>query len=231
MSKVNVSVIIPTYNEEKIIEKQLHHVLSLGFDEVILCDARSTDQTKVIVTSFDPVVFVEGNFYRASAMNEGARRAKGDILLFLHTDCTLSKNAKTLILEAMDDKKNVAGAFKTWTVMPDGQNVWWSFLFHLADFRSRYSSKPYGDQAMFVRKNSFNQVGGFKNLKIMEDYDLSQRLLSIGNICILSERVLVSARRMLKRPIYYLWMINLIPLLYRLGFSDQWLKKIYADPR
>ena len=102
---------------------------------------------------------------------------------------------------------------------------------HLADLRSRYTKRPYGDQAMFVRRQAFDVVGGFASLPLMEDIDLARRLARIGRIARVPARVLVSGRRFYARPVFSFAVMNVFPLLFRLGVSAQRLATLYGHIR
>jgi hypothetical protein len=102
---------------------------------------------------------------------------------------------------------------------------------HLADLRSRYSRLPYGDQALFVRREVFQAVGGFSVIPLMEDLDLSRRLRRLGTISIVRARVKVSGRRFIERPILYTTLVNVFPLLYRWGVPPAWLARLYKAVR
>ena len=167
---------------------------------------------------------------RARQMNTGAQAATGRVLLFLHADVQLPKNAATWIARALASADVVGGAFRTWTISDSGG--WWPGpLLHLADLRSRYSSLPYGDQAIFVRADAFRAIGGFPDQPLMEDLELGRRLRSVGRLVTVPARVQVSGRRFEARPFYYTLLVNVFPLLYRLGVSPQRLAQLYGNPR
>jgi GT2 family glycosyltransferase len=163
-------------------------------------------------------------------MNLGAQAARGDVLLFLHVDVALPEDARARVAAALADPAVVAGAFRTWTVA-DGRASWLAPLLHLGDLRSRYSSLPYGDQAVFVRAGTFRQIGGFPDQPLMEDLELARRLRRVGRIRIVPARVRVSGRRFLARPLYYFLLVNFLPLLYALGVPAARLARLYGDPR
>ena len=102
-------------------------------------------------------------------------------------------------------------------------------MLHLADLRSRYTTLPYGDQAMFVRADVFRGVGGFPEIAIMEDLALSRKLRRLGRIVTVPARVEVSGRRFIARPILYTAAVRLFPLLYRLGVSPDTLARFYRS--
>jgi hypothetical protein len=104
-------------------------------------------------------------------------------------------------------------------------------LLRLADLRSRYTSLPYGDQALFVRAEIFHAIGGFPEMPLMEDLELSRRLRRRGRIRTVRDCVRVSGRRFEARPLYYAFLMNVLPLLYRLGVPAAWLARTYGNPR
>lgn len=165
-------------------------------------------------------------------MNAGAAAASGEVLLFLHVDVSLPADALRWIRRALLGPGVVAGAFRTWTVadVRGGMPLWAPFL-HLADMRSRYSRLPYGDQALFVRAAAFRAAGGFPEIELMEDLELSRRLWRVGTVVTLPACVQVSGRRFLARPLFYLAVMNLFPLLYRCGVAPATLNRIYGHVR
>jgi hypothetical protein len=124
----------------------------------------------------------------------------------------------------------VAGAFRTWTVA-DEAPPWFAPLLHLADVRSRVTRYPYGDQALFVRAHVFRAIGGFPEIPLMEDLELSHRLWKHGRIARCPASVRVSGRRFIARPIVYTALVNVFPLLYRAGVSPRTLARLYAQVR
>lgn len=228
---LTISVIVPVLNEARRLNAQLDRLRRLPeLREVIVVDGGSADGSLHQARRHSGCVTVlESARGRARQMNAGARRASGDILVFLHADVWLPAGAPTLIRAALAHEDTVAGAFRTWTV-PDGP-TWLGPLLHLADLRSRLSGLPYGDQALFVRAPVFRAVGGFPELPIMEDLALSERLRRRGRIARVPANVLVSGRRFLARPVYYTLLVNVLPALWRLGVPADVLARMYGDAR
>ncbi|MFN2427205.1 MAG: TIGR04283 family arsenosugar biosynthesis glycosyltransferase [Candidatus Binatia bacterium] len=223
---------IPVLNEEARIADCLQRLLEMaGLPEIIVVDGGSSDRTVEIARSFAGVTVVDAPKGRALQMNAGAAAATGEVLLFLHADVHLPADAAEHIECALHDEEVVAGAFRTWTVDDRPRSSWIAPLLHLADLRSRYSGLPYGDQAMFVRSSAFRALGGFAEVPIMEDLELSRRLRSAGKIRVVPAVVTVSGRRFLERPLYYFFLINLMPLFYRAGVSPRVLTRFYGDVR
>jgi rSAM/selenodomain-associated transferase 2 len=226
-----ISVIIPVLNEEQRIGERLGELGRMaGVAEVIVVDGGSSDRTAEISRGFPGVRLVSAARGRGSQMNAGARVASGDVLLFLHADVALPPDAATWVARMLADPAVVAGAFRTWTVADMGRSCLGPLL-HLADLRSRYTRLPYGDQALFVRREAFERVGGFPDQPLMEDWELSRRLGRIGRIATAPAAVRVSGRRFLSRPIRSAVLMRLFPLLYRLGVPPRVLARLYDDPR
>jgi uncharacterized protein len=226
-----ISVIIPALNEQARIASRLEELKATGgIDEVIVVDGGSTDRTAAIARSFDGVTVIESDRGRARQMNAGAKVATGSVFLFLHADVSLPKDAAALINQALDRPGAIAGAFKTWTVA-DSHRTWFEPLLHLADLRSRYTSLPYGDQTIFVSADAFRAAGGYPDQPLMEDLEFSRRLKRQGKIVRVSASVTVSGRRFQRRPLYYAALMNVFPLLYRMGVPAQSLARFYRDSR
>nr|MBA3817827.1 glycosyltransferase family 2 protein [Deltaproteobacteria bacterium] len=168
---------------------------------------------------------------RGPQLNAGAAAASGDVLLFLHADTVLPKDAVAHVASALATPGVVAGAFTTWTVADTDEQPWFAPLLHLADIRSRITRHPYGDQGVFVRADVFRALGGFADIPLMEDLELSRRLRRAGTIHRCDASVRVSGRRFIARPIVFTTLVNVFPLLYRAGVSPRTLARFYAHIR
>jgi rSAM/selenodomain-associated transferase 2 len=162
-------------------------------------------------------------------MNAGARVATGEILLFLHADTFLPQNFPELLRDALQDPATIGGRFD---VQLDATG--WSFrmIETLMNARSRLTRIATGDQAIFVRRDAFLDLGGFPEMELMEDVEFSRRLKRKGKIACLRARVLTSARRWQRdgvfRTIGLMWLLR---LAYFLGVPPRRLRMFYADTR
>ncbi len=234
MSAATLSVIVPTLDEERRIGPQLERLVrEPGVDEIVVVDGGSTDATRTVVAAWPGVRLLLAERGRARQMNAGARAAAGELLLFLHADTLLPEGGVAALRHALQAPAVVAAAFRTWTVVddPTAPRAWLGPLLHLADLRSRYSGLPYGDQGLCLRAADFAALGGFADLPLMEDLELSQRLRRRGRIRTLPASVQVSGRRFLARPLFYTVVMNVFPLLYRAGVSPARLARLYAAVR
>jgi uncharacterized protein len=226
-----LSIVMPVLNEERRIGRALAELARTpGLHEIIVVDGGSTDRTRALAEQHHATVIAAPRG-RGPQLNAGAAIATGQVLLFLHADVRLPRDAVAHVRDVLADNDVIAGAFRTWTTADDDDRPWFSPLLHLADLRSRVTRFPYGDQAMFVRSAAFHAAGGFRDVPIMEDLELSHRLWQHGRIVTCRGRVRVSGRRFVARPLSSLLAVNLFPLLYRAGVSPHTLARFYAHVR
>jgi rSAM/selenodomain-associated transferase 2 len=227
---MKLSVIVPVLHEARLIETALTRLTrQLPVAEVIVVDGGSTDDTLALAQQVDGVTVLQGPRGRAQQMNVGAAHAKGDVLLFLHADTTLPPDAHACIQAALADPGVAGGAFRIRTTAEPPP--WWAFALHAADLRSRYSGLPYGDQGIFCRAAVFRDVGGFAELRLMEDLAFSQALRQRGRLVVVRSQVTVSGRRFVAQPVRSFLAMNTFPVLFRLGVSTHTLERLYGNPR
>ena len=224
MAQYTVSIIIPVLNEAAIIRSTLEQLCHYPQIEVIVVDGGSQDNTVEIARQMAQVITVEGKG-RAGQMNAGADLASSDILLFLHADTRLPDRFVELVDRTLKPKNTVAGAFE---LAIDGNDTSLRWIERLVNMRSRLFSLPYGDQAIFMPRKTFLEIGGFANLPIMEDFEFIKRIKKIGRIAIASAAVTTSGRRWQKLGVWQTTFINqLIIAGYYLGISPTKLGKFY----
>jgi rSAM/selenodomain-associated transferase 2 len=225
---MNISVIIPVLNEEKHVAATLQSLARLAPFEIIVVDGGSTDRTAELCQQFGVKVMVSGRG-RARQMNSGAKAASGDILLFVHADTTLPNSAFDDIRLGLGDSRYVGGRFD---VELDGEHWMLKVIGAMINYRSRLSKVSTGDQAIFVRRFVFEQIGGYPDIPLMEDVAFCRTLRHAGQIACLKSRVMTSARRWeidgVWRTILRMWALK---LLYLAGVSPNRLKQYYADAR
>ncbi len=194
----SLSIIIPVLNESHQICSLLHRLVAAtnaeinhADIEIIVADGGSHDRTVEVAQSFN-VRVLSSDPGRATQMNAAARDARGDVLLFLHADTALPDGFHTVITETLSGSNVVAGAFEL-TIQSDFpalRLVEWG-----VKWRSRLFQMPYGDQALFIKRTTFEEMGGFADLPIMEDFELMQRLKQRGRVAIAPASVTTSGRR------------------------------------
>lgn len=219
-----LSVIIPALNEALVLQATLDAVgAPSDILEVIVVDAGSTDQTKEIAQHHGCKVFI-GNPGRANQMNAGAAIATGEHLLFLHADTRLPDGYRVEI-ERVLSTSVACGAFP---LQIDAQGLGLRIIESGVAIRSRILQMPYGDQALFFRSTDFYTHTGFKQMSIMEDYELVARMRKIGRIGIANKPVKTSARRWVKKGVLRTTLVNqLCVIAYWLGYSDTTIARLY----
>ncbi len=192
MSTIEISVIIPTFNEEETISQCLETVIDIPGIEVIIADGGSTDRTVEIAEQHRDVKVVTSLMGRSVQMNKGAKCAGGEILLFLHADCVLPREAVLNVRNVIKGSSFVGGAFKI-RLLSD--KLFYRAIEKGINFRSKIFKLPYGDQGLFAKRSVFEQLGGFREMPNCEDLDFICRLKKQGEIIILDERISSSIRR------------------------------------
>jgi rSAM/selenodomain-associated transferase 2 len=185
-----ISVIVPTLNEAASLALTLCKVRAQKPHEILVADGGSTDGTEGAAGLADH--FLRSERGRAAQMNAGAARATGDVLLFLHADCTLEDGALRAAERCLWRRSIVGGCFSM-RVAAEG------FLYRSIDAcataRVRLTGLIYGDQGLFLRRRDFERLGGFPPLRLMEDVFFSRRLRHEGRPAVLPQKIFVSPRR------------------------------------
>jgi rSAM/selenodomain-associated transferase 2 len=187
---MGISVIIPALDEASCIAQTIRSVRLQGPQEIIVVDGGSTDGTPQAAGGADQVM--HGPRGRASQMNAGAASANGDVLLFLHADCTLEDGALADARRALADARVAAGCFRM-NVPENG--IVYRAIDACASLRVRLTGLVYGDQGLFLRRDTFERIGGFPPLRLMEDVYISKRLRRCGRVVVVPRRIFVSPRR------------------------------------
>lgn len=221
-----ISIIIPVLNERETLCRHLPWLQPLRGEEheIVLVDGGSTDGGPEEVADLvdQSITSPPG---RARQMNAGATAARGDILLFLHIDTVLPENAAERILQALQTPDTVWGRFD---VRLSGGRPVFRRIERMINRRSRWSGIATGDQAIFVRRGTFEEVGGYPDIPLMEDVALSRALRRLARPCCLPGPVITSSRRWERkgvvRTVLLMWWIR---LLYRLGVSTERLHRLY----
>ena len=194
-----LSIVVPALNEAAGIAAMLQALAPLRARgvELLLADGGSSDATADRAAPWVDAV-VQAPRGRALQMNAGAARAGADVLLFLHADTLLPAGADGLVLQA------VAGGacWGRFDVQIDGRPAMLRVVAALMNLRSRASGIATGDQAIFVTRAAFAQVGGFPVQPLMEDIELSRRLKRIAPPACLRARVVTSGRRWEQRGVW-----------------------------
>lgn len=225
---MQISVIIPTYNEEDVIQKTIQAVLSRAGDELlemIVVDGGSSDRTAEKVRLSDARLVQSEKKGRAAQMNAGASEAKGEILYFLHADSKPPENFDMQIRAAVA-KDIPAGCFRLAFDHPHPllKAFAWFTRFDLDLFR-------FGDQSLFVKKSVFEKAGGFREDHIvMEDQEIVTRIKKRAPFIVLPDAVTTSARKYLDIGIVKLQFIFVVIFtFYYAGVKQETLKSMYRE--
>ena len=237
MSGPKITVIIPVLNEQVSVSECLRQFERLdrggscaSYCEIIVVDGGSSDRTWDIASEFSQAkVLLSKIPGRAAQMNAGAERASGDILLFLHTDTYLPQNAFDEIIDSINSDGTVGGRFR---LRLSESGISYRLIGVMSTLRSKYLGITYGDQAIYVRKDVFQRVGGFPEIPIFEDSEFCKKLSRTGNFQMLHEQVTASARRWKKNGVWKtvlkMWLLK---FLYSLEVPPEKLVKHYECVR
>jgi uncharacterized protein len=226
--RARISVIVPTLNEQEHICATLSHVHLAAGDELIVVDGGSTDATVALARQFTSLVLCSPAG-RARQMNGAARLARGDILLFLHADTLLPRHGLDAVRTTMQRSHIVGGAFRLAFTpsTPALRVIAWG-----TNLRTRLARLPYGDQALFVRRDLFETLGGYADVPFLEDVKLVQALRRRGQLAFLPQTVYTSARRWRQEGVLYTTIRNnVLMLLYVCGVAPATLQRWYQNRR
>lgn len=228
MDHPKFSIIVPVLHEAERINDLIGHLRQLDSEkscEIIVVDgARERDTLEAIHTN--DVVKISSEKGRAKQMNVGASVARGKILVFLHADTELPIGALKK-MDAVVEKGYMAGAFDLGI---QSNQLIFKVIAFLGSLRSRLNRIPYGDQAIFIQKEYFSKIGGYKEVPLMEDVELMRRIKRSGNkIWIVYDRVVTSPRRWEKEGVIYCILRNwILQTLYFLGVPADRLARFYT---
>ncbi len=228
--KYKFSIIIPVLNEQDLINPLIQNLrlqALMNTAEVIVVDGDPNGSTINLIHD-RKTTCATSEPGRDRQMNTGAAIARGEILIFLHADTKLPRDALKKIAEVLENKQLVAGAFD---LAIDSNRLILKYIAARARLRSRLNRIPYGDQAIFIRRAYFEEIGGFKEMPLMEDIDLMRRIKKDGKrIYILKDRVSTSARRWEKQGAIRTTLRNqVLVTLYYLGVSPEKLARFYRQ--
>ena len=228
---MTLSVVVPALDEAANLTRLLPDLArTCPGAEVIVVDGGSRDGTAAVASGRPGVRFLASARGRARQMNAGAREASGDVLLFLHADTRLPEGAAVAIVEALGAPAVVGGRFD---VRFDSPRRILRVVAWFMNARSRATSICTGDQAIFVRRADFEAVGGYPDIPLMEDIELSRRLKARGRLAALRVRVTTSARKWEREgPLRTIGLMWALRLLHFCGVAPARLHRwYYGAPR
>ncbi|MDR1017532.1 MAG: TIGR04283 family arsenosugar biosynthesis glycosyltransferase [Lachnospiraceae bacterium] len=222
-----ISIIIPIYNESKIIEKTIEMLEPFKDKaEILFVDGGSTDDTLAKIPKGYKVINSPKG--RAVQMNMGAKASSGNVLFFLHGDSELPSDAISEINRVMKEYDFGCFGIGFHTIDP---------IMKICQFISNHRiidrKVVFGDQGIFIKRELFEKVGGFPGIPIMEDYEFSLRLKKL-NIPIgrTKHKIYTSDRRFKPgRKLIIMWQMNRLRAMYRKGYDINILADMYKDVR
>ncbi|MDE0690342.1 MAG: TIGR04283 family arsenosugar biosynthesis glycosyltransferase [Candidatus Poribacteria bacterium] len=222
-----ISIIIPILNEAKILDRTLSRLQpELGPHELIIVDGGSSDNSVCIAKGYGEVLTSARG--RAKQLNAGAAAATGDILLFLHADVWLETGALVAV-EAALSAGYIGGGFRQ---KIDGKCILYRLIEIAGDIRGKYLKVFYGDSGIFLARATFEKIGGFPDVPILEEMEFSRGLRKLGKTTLIGPHIHLSARRWEARGIIRTTLNNwLITFLYFLKVSPERLAKLYSHIR
>ena len=226
----SLAIVIPVFNEEKTLAHAIKRIQRLELDatdELVFVDGGSTDKTKRLILDAG-FKCLNSELGRAKQMNKGAKNTKSDIILFLHIDTSISSSNISNIKKTYS-QGSLSGRFN---ICLSGHNISYRIISFFINLRSCLTKVSTGDQAIFVSRHVFENVGGFPELALMEDVALSKKLRTIGHVACLKDTLTTSSRRWEKhgimKTVVLMWKLR---LLYWLGRDPEKLVKIYRNAR
>lgn len=222
-----ISIIIPVRNESETLPQLLRYLYSVPgqeyIQEIIVCDGMSTDNTVVMAIGMGASVTLCQGWGRAFQMNEGAKRASGQILYFLHADSKPPGNFVFDIIKKINTGYD-AGCFRLrfdWDHWFLKANAWFT--------RFNVNAVRFGDQSLFIKKGTFMRIGGFRqDLIIMEDQEIVGRIKKGGEFTVIPDYVVTSARKYKVNGIYRMQAIFCyIYFAYQFGIPQKNLESMY----
>ena len=220
----SISVVIPALNEAALVGGAVETALRYEGAEVIVVDARSTDGTAAEAAAHGAHVLA-CPASRAAQQNLGALHARGEVLLFLHADARLPAGYAAQVRETLARSRVSAGAFR---LRIAGRGAALRLVEAATHVRARLLRMPYGDQAIFLPRDTFVAAGGFATMPLMEDYELVRRLGRLGRVAVARAATTVSGRRWARLGVWRTtWVNRLVILGYRLGVPAATLARFY----
>lgn len=221
-----ISAIIPTLDEEKMLPALLDRLAMQAGDglEVVVSDGGSADATLAIARDRKALV-IRAERGRGRQLNAGAAAARGEVLWFVHADCLPDPGAVPAIARAMADLDRPGGYFRLRfaPASPSLRLIAWG-----SHLRAALTGHVFGDQGLFVRRSAFQDLGGFPDQPLMEDWELSIALGRLGRLVSLPLPMVTSSRRFLAGGTWpTFWRMQALKLRYCLGAPADALAKAY----
>jgi len=223
----SVCVVIPALNDEALVAAAVSSAQAGGAAEILVVDGGSHDATRAVAAAAGARV-LDSSVGRARQMNAGASVATSDVLLFLHADTVLPPGACVLATRTLTDPRTVAGGF-AFDVPAKARHS--ALISAVGRLRGSLGGLPWGDQGLFLARDTFRALGGFPVQQTMEDYEFVRRLARFGRVTTLPERAITSARSWEDHGLVAPTLVNLAAItMYELGADSEsvaaWRRRI-----
>lgn len=226
-----ISIIVPIYNEEKNIRDFIYNLYCLENikeHEVLFIDGGSSDKTKEILEElkyFGYSYYTSPKKGRANQMNYGVEISHGDILWFVHADSVLKKDVIKKVLACPTE----VGCLKI-KFHPNSLSMRINSI--VSNARAGITNIAFGDQGLFLTRRAFEKVGGYKDMPIMEDYQISQDLTALDyKITVIPSTITTSTRRYKGHTYKTMWQMQKLQKMHLRGVSAEKIAKMYRDVR
>ena len=219
-----VAIVVPTLNEAEEIVAALRQLRRDFPDcELVVVDGGSSDATATLAAGHARVL--QSPPGRAVQMNAGASATTAPVLWFVHADCRIDPNALGQLRAALADPAVVGGGL---SLRFDRRSVGLDYLAWSSTKRARHLHQVFGDQAMFVRRGAFETLGGFPEIAIMEDLELSRRLARRGRLVVLRSTSTASSRRFVEHGTWSMIVfMQVLKACYFFGVAPEKLRRLY----
>ena len=202
-----ISVIIPTLNEEKNIEKCIKSIKNQNTSvEILIVDGGSTDNTLQIAQSIQAATLIQSKPGRGTQIMRGIYSASGDIIIIVHADTLLTENSLSRLLTSLKNHPEIVGG--SFGALYQNHHIRFRITECMNNMRSIITGISFGDQAQFFRKNVLQDT--FPALKLMEDIELSYRMKEKGSLLFIPKGVYCSDRTWVRKT----YLINFIRVLF-----------------
>jgi rSAM/selenodomain-associated transferase 2 len=219
-----VSVVIPSLNEERWVERSIVSAFAAGASEVVVADGGSSDDTIRVARSAGAGV-VDTERMRACQMNAGFDATSGEVVCFLHADTFLPPGACQAMLRSVERGAEFGGFLLRFSER-DARLAFAAFMINL---RTRLTRAPWGDQAHFFRRDAFLSAGRYAAIPIMEDYEMARRMKRRRRPDVVSMTVTTSGRRFLELGLVATAITNWrIVLAWHMGVAPEELRRLYG---
>lgn len=225
---MRISIIVTALNEEECIAATLRSLQQLSDDkEIIVVDGGSCDETRSIACAEGAKVLTS-RAGRGTQMRAGALEATGDVLWFVHADTLPPPHALDESRTHLADTSVAGGNFGLLFDGPSRSARQLTAIYPML----RILGLSYGDSGIFVRRDIYDRIGGFRELALFEDLDLLRRLRRTGRFVHLPSRIITSSRRFEHRNFALVWLHwTTLQVLYWCGVSPNWLARWYRHAR